>query len=293
MPAVPPDTDVPRLITWAAGFLEASGVTRPRVCAEQLLSHCTGRSRVDLYANYDRPVSRREREGYAALLRRRAAHEPLQYITGSKGFRYLELEVDGRVLIPRPETEMLAGRAVDILGALARRAVVVDVGTGSGCIALSLASECPHAAVYATEVSADALEVARSNARRLRLEEAVIFRRGDLLEALEKDLAGAVDLIVCNPPYIGEDDYRSLPPEVREHEPRLALVAGPTGTEVHLRLMEQAPPWLAPGGRLLMEGAEDQVHRLAREAASFGYVSAEVFPDLNGRPRMVELGVRS
>jgi release factor glutamine methyltransferase len=289
IPDVPPATDIPGLITWAARYLEDCGVIKPRLNAEHLLSCCTGRSRTDLYAYYDRPVSRQEKESYAALLRRRAAHEPLQYITGTKGFRYLGLAVDNRVLIPRPETEILAGRAVDIVGALPGRAVVVDVGTGSGCIALSLAGECQHATVYATDISADALEVARDNARRLQLEEAVSFHLGDLLEALDSELAGAIDLIVCNPPYIREDDYRSLPPEVREHEPRIALVAGPTGTEVQLRLMAQAPRWLAPGGRLLLEGAEDQVHRLAREAAGFAFGSAEVHNDLNGRPRMVEM----
>ncbi|MEW6553866.1 MAG: peptide chain release factor N(5)-glutamine methyltransferase [Actinomycetota bacterium] len=288
---VPAGADIPGLITWAARYLEDSGIVKPRLNAEHLLAHCTGRGRTDLYAHYDRPVSREEREGYAALLRRRAAHEPLQYIIGSKGFRYLELAVDRRVLIPRPETEMLAGRAMDIVMALPGRAVVVDVGTGSGCIALSLASECPHATVHATDISAEALEAARVNARRLRLGEAVSFYLGDLLDALDGGLAGTIDLIVCNPPYIREDDYRSLPPEVRLHEPRIALVAGPAGTEVHLRLMAQAPRWLAPGGRLLMEGAEDQVHELARVAAELGYESAQVHPDLNGRPRMVEMGI--
>ncbi len=117
MPDTPPAADIPKLITWAARFLEDSGVIKPRLNAEHLLSHCTGRTRTDLYAYYDRPVSRQERESFAALLRRRAAHEPLQYITGIKGFRYLELAVDSRVLIPRPETEMLAGRAVDIIRA--------------------------------------------------------------------------------------------------------------------------------------------------------------------------------
>jgi len=291
MPDAPPDADIPGLITWAAQFLKDNGVIKPRLNAEHLLSHCTGCTRTELYAYYDRPVSRQERESFAALMRRRAAHEPLQYITGTKGFRYLELMVDRRVLIPRPETEMLAGRAVDIIRARPGRAVVVDVGTGSGCIALSLARECPDAAIYATEISADALEVARANARHLQLEEAVSFRSGDLLAALDRKLAGGIDLIVCNPPYVKEDDFPTLPPEVREHEPRIALVAGLCGTEVHLRLMDQAPRWLAPGGCLLLEGAEDQVHRLASEAARFGYVSAQIHPDLNGRPRMVELGV--
>ncbi len=288
-----PSSDIPGLIAWAARYLEGRGVVKPRLNAEHLLSHCTGRSRTELYAYHDRPVSGREREEFAALLERRAAHEPLQYITGSKGFRYLELTVDRRVLIPRPETELLVERAVRLLNAAPGSPVVVDVGTGSGCIALSISRECPAAVVYATEVSEEALEVARHNARRLGLHAAVSFLRGDLLDALRGELAGGVDLIVSNPPYVRLSDFASLPPEVRDHEPYVSLVAGPTGTEVHLRLMRQAPRWLAPGGRLLMEGGEDQVYGLAREGLDLGYEAAEVHDDLNGSPRIVELRVRS
>jgi release factor glutamine methyltransferase len=284
-----PDTDIPGLINWAARYLEQSGVIKPRLNAEHLLSLCTGRSRTELYAYHDRPISRLEKESFTVLLRRRAAHEPLQYITGRKGFRYLDLEVDGRVLIPRPETEMLVERAVCLLGDFKGHPVVVDVGTGSGCIALSLARECPATVVYATDISAEALEVACDNARRLELDVVVSFSRGDLLDALQGELAGRIDLIVCNPPYVRESDFHSLPPEVKEHEPYISLVAGPSGTEVHLRLMQQATRWLAPQGWLLMEGGEDQVHVLAREAAGFGYRAAEVHKDLNGRPRVVEM----
>ena len=281
--------EVPGLIAWAARYLEENGVIKPRLNAEHLLAHCTGRSRTELYAYPDRPVSTREKEYYAAAVWRRAAHEPLQYITGLKGFRYLELAVDRRTLIPRPETEMLVERAVQIVRATPGHPVVVDVGTGSGCIALSLARECPAAIVHATEISADALAVACANALRLELDGAVSFHLGDLLDALSEELSEKIDLIVSNPPYIREVDFPSLPPEVREHEPYGALVAGPAGTEVHLRLMRQAPRWLAPGGRLLMEGGDDQVHGLCREAVELGYEAVEVHPDLNGRSRMVEM----
>lgn len=284
-----PGGGIPELLSRAAQYLARSGVIKPRLNAEHLLSHCTGRSRTELYAYHDRPLTGRERKEFAALLERRAAREPLQYITGVKGFRYLELEVDPRVLIPRPETEMLVERAVLMLAGRPGNPVAVDVGTGSGCIALSLARECPAAVVYATEISEEALEVARLNAARMEPRPGVSFLRGDLLQALPPRLAGGIDLIISNPPYIREGDFRSLPPEVRDHEPYLSLVAGPTGMETHLRLMRQAVSWLAPGGCLLMEGGEDQVHELAREAAALGYCAAEVHPDLNGRPRMVEL----
>ena len=284
-----PVLEVPGLIARAAAYLGNSGVIKPRLNAEHLLAHCTGRSRVELYAYPDRPVSTREKDDFTAAVRRRAAHEPLQYITGFKGFRYLELAVDSRTLIPRPETEMLVEQAVLVLNAARGHPVVVDVGTGSGCIALSLARECPAAVIHATEICADALVVARANARRLDLDGVVSFYLGDLLDALDSELAGRIDLIVSNPPYVKEEDFKTLPAEVREHEPYISLVAGPTGIEVHLRLMEQATRWLAPGGRLLLEGGEDQVHGLALAAAGFAYEAAEVRADLGGRPRIVHM----
>ena len=186
---------------------------------------------------------------------------------------------------------MLVEVAVRRLRAAPGHPLVVDVGTGSGCIALSLARECPAAVVYATDISADALAVARGNAGRLGMDGLVSFRQGDLCGALDAELSGKIDLIVCNPPYIREGDFPSLPPEVREHEPYISLVAGPEGTEIHLRLMEQALLWLAPCGRMLVEGGEDQVTALARAALAMGYGEAEVHPDLTGRPRMVETGV--
>jgi release factor glutamine methyltransferase len=281
--------EVTGLIAWASGYLEDSGVTKPRLNAELLLAHYTGRSRVELYAYPERPVSTVNREDFAAAVRRRAAHEPLQYITGLKGFRYLELAVDRRALIPRPETEMLVEVAVRALSGLKGHPLVVDVGTGSGCIALSLASECPAAVVHATDISEDALALAHLNARRLGLEGVLSFHRGDLLDAVDGELPVKPDLIVSNPPYVREIDFHSLPPEVREHEPYLSLVAGPRGIEVHLRLMEQAARRLAAGGILLMEGGEEQVGVLAGRAPESGYDAAQVHTDLSGRPRVVEM----
>jgi release factor glutamine methyltransferase len=281
--------EIMELIARAAAYLRENGVIKPRLNAELLLAHTTGRTRAELYAYPEKPIPSPCKDGFIAAVRRRAAHEPLQYITGAKGFRYLELEVDGRALIPRPETEMLVERAVQILRAAQGHPLVVDMGTGSGCIALSLVGECPAAVVYATDISADALALARGNARRLALDGLVSFHLGDLCDALEKELAGRIDLIVCNPPYVRESDFPSLPLEVREHEPYISLVAGPEGTEVHRRLMEQAPSWLAPSGCLLMEGGEDQVDGLARTANKLGYGAVEVHPDLNGRPRILEM----
>ncbi len=276
------------LLAWAAGRLAESGVYKPRLNAELLLSHCTGRSRVDIYAYPERPIPREAREGFAAAVERRAAGEPLQYITGSKGFRHLDLQVDRRVLIPRPETELLAQRALEAAAAMEGRPVVVDVGTGSGCVAISVAVECRSAAVFATDISADALEVARANAARQGVEERIAFRRGDLLEALEGELRGLLDVVVSNPPYIREDEFPGLPPEVRDHEPYIALVAGPTGMEVQLRLMRQALSWLSPRGVLLIEGGADQVEKLAALALGMGYGKVCAHEDLNRLPRVLE-----
>lgn len=285
-----PLLEVPALLRWATDYLAERGITEPRLNAEVLLSHRTGRSRVDLYAFPELPVPPEARRGFVRDVQRRSQHEPLHYIVGFKGFRYLELAVDRRVLIPRPETELLVERALALLKRSGGSPLVVDVGTGSGCIALSLAREYPAAEIHATDVEPGALEVARGNAVRLGLAGLVRFHLGDCLDALPASMRGKVDLVVSNPPYIREDELQTLPPEVRDHEPRRALVAGPTGMEMHLRLLAQAPDWLAPGGWLLMEGGCGQLEELARLAADAGYVSVEVHPDLNGIPRIIQAG---
>lgn len=282
-------SDIPGLIRWATTYLSENQVIKPRLNAEQLLSHCSGRSRVDLYAYPEWPVPKEVREAFERAVRRRAGHEPLQYITGVKGFRYLELSVDPRVLIPRPETEILVERSVQIITGMPGHPVVADIGTGSGCIALSVARECPAAVVHATERYAAALEVARTNAERLDLGEIVLFHVGDLLDALPGDLRGECQVIISNPPYVSEAEFLCLPAEVREHEPKQSLVAGPVGSEVLLRLMEEARAWLAEGGWLLMEGAEHQVDLLVKRAFELGFSRSMTANDLNGRPRIVEL----
>ncbi|MGQ9536037.1 MAG: peptide chain release factor N(5)-glutamine methyltransferase [Actinomycetota bacterium] len=283
-----PGLRVPALLEWAERCLARSGVAKPRLNAERLLEHCTGRSRVELYAFPEKPLSPGQEEAFIRAVARRSRWEPLQYITGRAFFRYLELVVDPRVLIPRPETEMVVERALALLRERRGHPLVVDVGTGSGCIALSLARECPAAVVHASDIDPRALEAARQNAARLGMEGLVSFHRGDCLSALPAALRGSLDLVVSNPPYIREEEYAILPPEVRDHEPRSALVPGPRGTEVHERLLQQAFSWLTPGGWLLMEGGENQVHELAGLARELGYVEVAVREDLNGRPRMVE-----
>jgi release factor glutamine methyltransferase len=214
------------------------------------------------------------------LVARRTAGEPLQYLEGTAAFGPLEVAVDRRALIPRPETEGLWELAVAALGEAGPGTVIVDLGTGSGVLALALKHAFPRARVYATDDSPDALGLARENAARLGLE--VVFAEGDLFEPLPRELRGRIDLAVSNPPYVAQGEWDSLPPEVRDHEPRRALVAGPRGTEVLERIADEAYWWLGVGGHVLCEIGETQ-GTAAEEA--FGAFDRAVRTDLAGRDR--------
>jgi release factor glutamine methyltransferase len=205
---------------------------------------------------------------------------------GTVVFRGLELEVGAGCLVPRPETEVVAGRAIARASGLGRRATVVDVGTGCGPIALSLAAEVPDARVFATERSGAARGWCLRNLARTGLR--VTLLPGDLFEPLHPALGGAVDVVVSNPPYIREDEYDTLPDEVRRYEPREALVAGPEGLDAVMRILEEVPRWLAIGGWLVLEVASEQAERVAKLVEMIGYTDPIVTSDLAGRPRAVE-----
>ncbi|HZQ85388.1 MAG TPA: peptide chain release factor N(5)-glutamine methyltransferase [Acidimicrobiales bacterium] len=233
------------------------------------------------------PVSERAAGYVQRMVERRRNGEPLQYAVGRWGFRHLDLFVDSRVLIPRPETEVVAGVALEQLITLGRDPTVVDLGTGSGAIALSIAHEVPDAHVWATDVSGDALAVARANlvglggraAPRVRLVE------GSWFDALPSELRGRVQLIVSNPPYVAEHEVADLPPEVARWEPMSALVAGPTGLEDVEHLVAEAPAWLARPGALVVEIAPHQSDAAAALARDAGFTEVSVRPDLAGRAR--------
>jgi release factor glutamine methyltransferase len=258
--------------------LAAKGAERPRLDAERLLAHALGMERVELYMHLDRPLSPAELEDARGLLARRARGEPLQYVLGEWGFRRLTLRVDARALIPRPETETVVERCLALLdGVDAPR--VLDVGTGSGAVALALADEHPGARVTAIDVSEDALALARENAERTGL--ALELLHCDLFAGLPGD---GWDLLVSNPPYVRGEELESLSSEVVDWEPDLSLVDR-GHTEALVRNAEQA---LRPGGALVLEthehGAAGVAARLERE----GYVAVRVTPDLAGRDRVVE-----
>ena len=282
----------PRLLldylTLAAEHLGGKGVDSARLDAELLLASVLGMSRVQLYTNYDRPLAKEEVDRFRDLLRRRAMREPVAYILGRREFWSLELEVDRRVLIPRPETETLVEAALKALGAL--RPVdgsglrVLDVGTGSGAIAVALAVEFPQTRVVATDLTAAALEVAPRNAVRHGVADRIEFRQGDLFDAL---VPGEVfDVMVSNPPYCRASELREMDPEVREWEPVGALVSGPDGMDVTERLVARAPEFLREDGFLLIEvGTQAAAARdlLARN----DWQEIRLLADLAGRSRVL------
>jgi release factor glutamine methyltransferase len=259
----------------------------PRSDAEELLSRLLGVSRAGLQLLATRKLSRAESTRFQSWLARRAAHEPVQYLTGRAAFRDLDLAVDPRVLIPRPETEGLAGAVLEVLRAEAARwpePRVLDLGTGSGAVALAVASEWPAAVVSATDASAGALEVARGNAAALGLAGRVRFLAGHWLDAVGAD--ERFEVVVSNPPYIATGEWDELPEDVRGFEPRQALFSGASGLDAVREIVERVPRHLAAEGLLALELAEERAHEVGlwlRGVA--GWQGVEVREDLAGRPR--------
>ncbi len=281
-----PDTSlsVAVALSQAQARLAGAGVPDAALDAERLLCHALGWDRATLATRVLAAIPREARGRFEALVAERAKRRPLQHLLGTQAFWRHEFRVTPDVLIPRPETELLVEAALERLRPL-ERPVVVDVGTGSGCIALSLAAELPAAEIHATDVSAPALRVARENAARLGLSALVQFHEGDLLAPV----AGRqLDLIASNPPYVDPALAPTLAPEVRDHEPAMALFPrGGDGYAVYRRLIPAARALLAPGGYLLLEvgqGMGDEVAWLAQRA---GFTLEEILPDLQSIPRAV------
>lgn len=277
-----------RMIRWSAGYLQEKGVEQGRLDGEHLLAHALGLSRLQLYLQYERPLTADELASYKPLLLRRARREPLQYVLGYTSFRELELRTDSRALVPRPETERLVQEVLEWARARAGAPdglTALDVGTGSGCIALSLAREGPFSQVLGTDASEEALELARENAREGGVEDRLELASGPLYEPA----AGRrFDVVVSNPPYVAETERGQLEPEVRDWEPEGALFAGPDGMDVLRPLVAGAPEHLHPDGLLALEvglGQADAVAGLVESTGAFGAPS--IRRDLTGRPRMV------
>lgn len=291
-PVDPPSDGRPwsvlRMLRWSTQYLEAKGVERPRIDVEHLLADTLGMKRLDLYLHHERPLSREELDMFRPRLRERARRRPVQYILGCASFRELELAVDERVLIPRPETEELVEAVLSRVREWGREGLeAVDVGTGSGAIALALLDEGPFGRVTAIDRSGHALAVAAANAERLGLDGRVRFVEGDLVTPL-RSAGERVDVVVSNPPYVADADWSALPPEIREHEPRLALAAGDDGLAVYRRLVAQAGGVLRHGGLLALEVGAGQAGVVADLIRSrSGWEAPVVLRDLAGRERIV------
>ncbi len=271
----------------AIARLTENDVGSPRMNAETLLMFTLGCDRAYLYAHPERELTADEQARYDAAIGERASGKPSQYITGHQEFWGLDLIVSPAVLIPRPETEHVIETVIGLplkpKPGLSGAPRIVDVGTGSGCIALALANELPRAEIVGVDLSEAALEIARANAMRLQLHKRVAFRHSDLLEAFAA--TPQFDIVVSNPPYVGEAEPEKVQRQVREHEPKMAVFAGPEGLDVYRRLVPQARARLKPGGWLVLEigfSIEAAVRALLE-----GFDEAQITHDLQGIPRVV------
>jgi len=272
------------LIQWTTGYFKDKAVDSPRAAAEILLAHTLRLQRIQLYLNYDKPLNPPELARYRNYIKRRAAGEPIQYITGEQEFWSHTFTVTPAVLIPRPETELLVEEGARPLRELPQPRAL-EIGTGSGAIAFSLAGEVPDLFIVATDISLDALRVAGENRKQMSLTDRVPLVACDLFSAL--DPRAGFDLIVSNPPYVSEEEYRATPREVREHEPAHALLGGEDGLDIVRRIMMSAADYLRPGGSLLLEIGATQGKAALEFAGGLGvYESLEVLRDYAGRERI-------
>jgi release factor glutamine methyltransferase len=270
------------LLRWTTEHFRERGIETPRLDAECLLAHALATSRLRLYLEFDKPVVESERAVFRSLVRARARERvPVAQLTGQREFWSLPLRVTPQVLIPRPDTETLVEAALDLLPDLATPARVLDLGTGSGAVALALAHERPRAAIFATDRSREALKVAQENAEALGMATRIHFLRGDWTAPL----AGGFDCVVANPPYLAEAERSALAPELKR-EPAAALFAGPTGLEVLELLSREVPALLSEGGGLAFELAPGQAAQVQVWLAQAGLATV-VHRDLAGRARVV------
>ena len=277
------------LLRWTTDYFERNGIGTARLDAEVLLAHALEIERIRLYVDYEKPVLAQERDRFRRLVQRRASDRvPVSQLLGEREFWSLSLRVSGDVLTPRPETETLVEAVLSKLklgdrGDREKPIRILDLGTGSGAIALALASELPNAEITATDLSEPALQIAKENADHLHTRERIRFLAGDLFEPVASE---RFDIVVSNPPYVARDDMSSLPPEL-SHEPDIALFAGADGLDVIRRLVAEAGDHLSPGGWLLVEVSPEQVEAVEGELVKAGFVESERRFDLARLPRVV------
>jgi len=268
-------------------FLAKKGVEPARLQTELLLAHVLKLPRMRLYLDFERSLSASESDTVRELVKRRGRREPLQHIVGSTCFCGLELVVNRNVLIPRPETELLAEQGWEFLNVYPahRPVTALDLGTGSGCLAIALASKCPAAQIIATDSSADALTVARENAERHGVADRITFRLGDGFASLTG--ADRLNLIISNPPYIPTEEIASLQPEVRDHDPRRALDGGLDGLDFFRRLADEAPAFLEPHGKIMIEFGDGQAEVVRHIFELQKWIVEAIQSDYTHRPRIL------
>ena len=274
------------IIRRSSEFLEKKGVESPRLNIELLLAHALNMPRLKLYLNFERVLNEAELNTVREMVRRRAAREPLQHITGGTSFCGLEMKCSRAALVPRPETELLAERAWQFLSTLnSQPSTALDLGTGTGCIAIAVAKRSPGATIHAVDVSPDALMLARANAAANQVSDQITFHEGDAFRALPAELK--FDLIVSNPPYIAAEEIATLSPEVRDFDPRLALDGGADGLDFYRRLAREAGAFLKPQGKLMLEFGDGQGTALAKLFFDEKWIVEEIVADYSSRPRIL------
>ncbi len=279
---------IKKLLAWTDDFFDGHGIDSPRLTAEILLAHVLGMRRLDLYLQHDRPLDPQELAEFKALIQRRRDREPVAYITGKRGFFNDTFRVGKGVLIPRPDTEILVETAIEILSVPKDMpARVLELGVGSGAIIVSVASACPDHLFFGCDISSVAIGQARENARNL-VQTAVHFFQGSWFDAVSDHCR--FDLILSNPPYISKADIETLEPEVRDHEPLLALDGGRDGLDAYRTIIARAGDKLSPGGQMLLEIGFDQKNGITALAEACTWVRDLLFKkDLAGHNRLAIL----
>ncbi|EKK00806.1 modification methylase, HemK family [Rhodopirellula baltica SH28] len=282
---------VMRLLEWTTDFFRKKGSESPRLDAEILLAHARGCQRIELYTSFDKVPEEEQRVAFRELVRRRGEGAPVAQLVGYREFYSISIRVDENVLVPRPETEHLVIEAIDqIKGRLSDRPspTVLDIGTGSGAIAVAIAKSLPKTQVTAVDISLTALDIAKWNVENLKLSDRVTLLQSDLFDGLEPDQT--FDVICSNPPYISQSEYDELPTTVREFEPRGALLSGPDGTEIIARLLTDSVQRLNDGGQLIIE-LSPMIAGACKTLAeqNGGYKEIHLIKDLAGHERILSM----
>ena len=289
------DWTIQKLLNWVTEYLTSKNIDLPRLSAELLLSYVLGLKRIELYTQFDRPVTGQQLDLLHGLVKQASQKEPIPYIVGKTEYYSLELNVTDDCMIPRPETELLVERAIEFLRSRTGKQFVCDLCTGSGCIAVAIAQNYPDCQIIATDICDAALSVAAKNVEKHRLKKRIGLLCGDLFDPIMPQLdVEKFDLIVCNPPYISAAEFERLDKNVKDYEPKLALFAGDDGLDIYRRIVERVKQFLKPDAALMLEIGYNQgqaVKQLLEQAGCFGEITIE--KDFHGNARIVIAKKRS